>query len=161
MKDNTNLIYEGFANHQYKYEYAGGILYLYSDKLIFKSHSINMNVHTTIIYLSDIKDIVEFNSLFIVPNGLRIVSKDSTDKFVVNQRDKWIELINKQIEVFSKSSLIAQEKHTNEFATETDSFVELSKEDKLKEKITAKGDNLTSSTKISYPNTTMGRKVDF
>jgi hypothetical protein len=94
--DGTSILHSGGANHFKKGEAVGGKLYLMSDKIQFQSHSFNIQNHSLIIEMKDIKEVVFFNSLGIVPNGLKIITKDgNTEKFVVNGRKTWKSEIEK------------------------------------------------------------------
>jgi hypothetical protein len=90
------IIHSGKANHFKNIEAVGGNLYLFADKLRFKSHSINIQNHELIINLNQIKEVSFFNSLGLVPNGLAIKTIDGkTEKFVVNGRKVWKNEIDK------------------------------------------------------------------
>ena len=97
--ENSNeqtIIHSGKANHFKNIESVGGNLYLFSDKIQFKSHSINIQTHELIIDLKQIREVSFYNSLGLVPNGLLIETIDGkTEKFVVNDRKVWKEKIDK------------------------------------------------------------------
>lgn len=94
--DGTSILLSGGANHFKKGEAVGGKLYLMSDKIQFQSHSFNIQNHGLIIEIKDIKEVAFYNSLGIVPNGLKIITKDGqTEKFVVNGRKIWKSEIEK------------------------------------------------------------------
>jgi energy-coupling factor transporter transmembrane protein EcfT len=88
------VFYKGLANHFVGIEGVGGHLFITKDKIMFKSHSFNVQNHSIEIPLTDILEIKTYNNLGIIPNGLTIVQKDKTDKFVVNDRKKIIEILN-------------------------------------------------------------------
>lgn len=88
-----NLIYDSGANHIVRLESVGGWLYLTDNELIFKSHNFNINNHTYSIPLNKIKDVKPFLTLGIIPNGIKVITYDSVDKFVVYQRKEWIKHI--------------------------------------------------------------------
>lgn len=88
------IIFDGGANHFKGKEGVGGWLYLTDDNVIFKSHAFNIQNHQTVIPLIHINQIKESATMGIIPNGLHIILKDgTTEKFVVNDRRKWIENI--------------------------------------------------------------------
>ena len=86
----SEVIYSGGANHFKNAEAVGGTLYLLSDRLAFKSHQVNIQNHTFAIKINNIQDIIFYNTLGLIPNGLKIILKDGAEeKFVVNHRDIW------------------------------------------------------------------------
>jgi len=95
-KDGEEILHSGGANHFKKGEAVGGKLYLLSNRLQFQSHNFNLQNHGLEIGLGEIKQICFFNSLGLVPNGLEIQTYDGQkEKFVVNNRKFWKELIEK------------------------------------------------------------------
>ncbi len=94
--DGEPIIRSGGANHFKNVEAVGGKLYLFKDKLQFKSHNFNVQNHGEIIDLNQIKDVNFYNTLGIIPNGLAIKKNDGQiEKFVVNGRRIWKEEIEK------------------------------------------------------------------
>ena len=95
MAKGEKIILEGGANHTKGAEGVGGWLCLTAKEIIFKSHALNIQVHETAIDLKQIKEIQAFNNLWIIPNGLRVVTKSGRiEKFVVNDRKSWIREVN-------------------------------------------------------------------
>lgn len=89
------IVFEGAANHFKGIEGVSGKLYLTDKKLVFKSHKLNIQNHELSIILRDIQKAGGFKPLNITDNGLLIdMSDGSTEKFVVENRDKWITTIN-------------------------------------------------------------------
>jgi len=96
--DESDIVYAGAANHFKKREAVGGKLYLLNDRLIFKSHNLNIQNHTLSIQTGNINQLVFFNPLGIVKNGLQLTLKDGTvEKFVVNNRNTWKQHIEQLI----------------------------------------------------------------
>ena len=94
--DGQPVVHSGRANHFINGEAAGGKLYLLTDKIQFKSHNFNVQDHSQIIELDQIKEVSFYNTLGLVPNGLAITTLDGqTEKFVVNGRQLWKEEIEK------------------------------------------------------------------
>jgi len=94
--DGEPIIRSGGANHFKNVEAVGGKLYLFKDKLQFKSHNFNVQNHEQVIDLNQIKDVNFYNTLGIIPNGLAIKKKDGQiEKFVVSGRRIWKEEIEK------------------------------------------------------------------
>lgn len=96
VSENDNLIRTAPANHLYKGDSAGGKLYLFKDRLHFKSHQMNMNNHEMVIDIQDIRNASLFNFLFIIPTGLKVTTRNGKkEKFVVENRKQWMEDINR------------------------------------------------------------------
>lgn len=100
-EDQDGVIYSGAANHFKNAEAVGGKLYLLTDRLEFKSHGFNIQNHAFNIYLTEIKELVFYKTLGMVPNGLQIVLYNGEmEKFVVNNREIWkaeIEKLTKMV----------------------------------------------------------------
>ena len=87
-------IKDGAANHFKGMESVGGRLYLTNRRLIFRSHSLNIQTHEESYRLDDIVAIVRRNTLGIVPNGIAVRLVDGREeRFVVNGRGDWISKI--------------------------------------------------------------------
>lgn len=94
--EEQKIIYLGGANHFVNTEAVGGKLYLLTDSLQFKAHNFNIQNHSQIILLNQIKEIGFYNTLCLVPNGLFITTDTSTEKYVVNRRKVWKDKIEIQ-----------------------------------------------------------------
>ena len=92
-------IKDGKANLFYGFEAVGGKLFLTNEHLIHYSHAINFKLKRRIsaISLKDVLNVEKVNTMGIVPNGMKVITKEKNYKFVVNGRSKWIEKINKLI----------------------------------------------------------------
>lgn len=89
------LILEAPANHVYKGEGTGGRLYLFSDRIHYKSHKENIKNHETCIPLKEIREAKPHNYAGIISTGMWIILKDNTiEKFIVGNRKEWIKQIN-------------------------------------------------------------------
>ncbi|QIL40778.1 hypothetical protein G7074_16815 [Pedobacter sp. HDW13] len=95
----TDIVYAGASNHFIKREAVGGKLYLLNDRLVFKSHSLNIQNHTLSIQIDNINEVSFFSPLGIVKNGLQLTLKDGAiEKFVVNNRNIWKQHIEQFIQ---------------------------------------------------------------
>lgn len=92
---NGKIYYQGPANHFVGVESVGGYLFVTKDKIIFKSHSFNIQNHNIEILQKNIIEVKPYNNLRIFPNGLEVIQKGKTDKFVVNDRMKIMQILNK------------------------------------------------------------------
>ena len=88
------ILYQGLANHIYNGEATGGYIFITKDRLIFKTHSLNMQNHSIEILLKDITALDKYNNLGFIKNGLIVTYNNNKDKFVVNDMDKIIKIIN-------------------------------------------------------------------
>jgi GYF domain 2 len=87
---NDAVIHSGKANHFLHGESVGGTLYLYQQKLQFKSHSLNIQNHDSDFELKQIEEVFFYNTLGLVPNGLAIrLLNGNVEKFVVYKRKEW------------------------------------------------------------------------
>lgn len=78
------------ANHFLNREGVGGRLYLFEDKIVFKSHQFNFQNHEMTIDRAHIKEVKFYNILGIIPTGMKVLTHDGrTEKFVVNGRKDW------------------------------------------------------------------------
>lgn len=102
IEENQSVIKLGVANHFRKAEAAGGRLYLLNDCIRFKPHKLNFQSHELEIQLQDIVNVTTFNSLGLIPNGIKIHTCHGTvEKFVVTGRKDWLEKLNGMIGDFS------------------------------------------------------------
>lgn len=90
------IIFETGANHFRGIEGVGGKLYLTDTQLIFKSHKLNIQNHQIFINLLDIENVERHKTAGIINNGLLISTLNNTkEKFVVEESDKWLRLLQK------------------------------------------------------------------
>ncbi len=94
---------QGGANLQRGWETVGGHLYLTNKRLIFESHSVNIQTGTSITSLTDIVSVTKcwtkfLNKYPLLPNSIRIETKAGNEyKFVCYNREKWISAINESV----------------------------------------------------------------
>lgn len=91
LNPEEKVIYETPANHYREVEAVGGILLLTNERLVFKSHRINIQNHQLSIDLTAVTEINRFKTLALVNNGVSITTNSGiTEKFVVSNADEWI-----------------------------------------------------------------------
>ena len=91
-------IFDIAANMIKGFESVGGRLTITDKEVIFKSHKLNIQKGTVTIAMLDILQVGKRNTLFLVPNGVKIGVKSGEEyKFVVNHRSKLIDYLNDQI----------------------------------------------------------------
>lgn len=100
MKLNNNeiILKEGAANHLKAIEGVGGKLYLNNQRLIFESHSLNVQTHVESIPLSSIVSIQTKYSDFISRKLLVSLRNGAKEKYYVYKRKNWVKEIKKAIE---------------------------------------------------------------
>lgn len=94
LRNNENLIKQGAANHWQGWEAVGGRLFLTDQRLVFKSHSFNVQRHETSIELEDVAFAKPRNNFLLVPNGMSIFLRNGhEERFVIWGRKDWINKI--------------------------------------------------------------------
>ena len=89
-----DIVKQGGANHFKNYEAVGGWIYLTDQRLLFRSHSMNVQRHELSIPLENIIEVSPSRTFGIIPNGLEIKTIDGkTEKFVVEDRKDWAKRI--------------------------------------------------------------------
>ena len=79
-------------------ESVGGAIHFEEDKLIFKSHKVNIQTGETEILYKDINSIDKTNTLGIIPNGMKItLENEEKYRFVLSNRENVIEFLNSKI----------------------------------------------------------------
>ncbi len=98
LLENEKIENEIFANLFRGLEGVGGKIFLTNQRLVFKSHSLNIQKgQTNIIYL-DIDSIHKRKTAKLVDNGIKIITKEGTEyNFVVNDRDAVLKKIQQKI----------------------------------------------------------------
>ena len=79
------------ANHFKGMEGVGGKLYLTNNRLVFKSHKLNVQTHELSIPLTDILQVERYKSLGLINNGLAVTTHIGMEKFVVETPEVWLE----------------------------------------------------------------------
>lgn len=87
------LLKQGPANRLLRGESVGGFLYLTDSRLLFRSHTYNVQVHEWSIPLAGIRDVQPSMTAVVIPNGLRLVTTDGEERFVVDDRKGWAKAI--------------------------------------------------------------------
>lgn len=84
------ITFQTAANHFKGLEGVGGKLYLTNQRLVFKSHQLNIQKHEISIPLSDISVVARYKTMGIVNNGLSVTTVSKTEKFVVDSPKIWL-----------------------------------------------------------------------
>jgi len=94
----SELIHKGGASHKRFIETVGGFLYLTKTQLLFVPHRFNIQVKPLSIALSNIQNVSTGKSLGLVPNLLIVeTNENKTEKFLVFEHEKWVEIIKSEI----------------------------------------------------------------
>jgi len=94
LRNNETLIKQGAANHWQGWEAVGGRLFLTDQRLVFKSHSFNVQRHETSIELEELAFAKPRNNFLLLPNGMFIyLRKRQEERFVIWSRKDWINKI--------------------------------------------------------------------
>ena len=92
------LLHDGPANHFVNGEGVGGWLFLTRDRLLFRSHQVNIQPHELSVPLADIAEIQPVRTARIFPNGLRLVTRSGREeRFVVEAHRRWSDEILKEL----------------------------------------------------------------
>lgn len=98
LNQDENIDIQGPANIFRGMEAVGGKLFLTNQKIIFKSHKINIQRGQTDIKYSDIAKIEKRKTAKWLDNGIRIsIHDDKKYDFVVNERDLWYDKLMERI----------------------------------------------------------------
>lgn len=87
------VLKHGPANHFRRGEAVGGYLYLTDTRLLFQSHSFNIQNHEQSISLESITDVRPRMTLLVIPNGLQVGTPVGAERFVVHERNSWVQAI--------------------------------------------------------------------
>ena len=99
LMENEKVYFEVLANLFRGAEAVGGKLRVTDSRLIFKSHSLNIQTGNTEILMEQIVKVQKRNTLGFVPNGMSIITIDGIEyKFVLWNRSKIIDFINERID---------------------------------------------------------------
>jgi hypothetical protein len=84
------VIRESPANHFRRFEGVGGWLFLTDHRLVFKSHSLNIQRHEISLPFDMIVHAQPGMTAWVFPNGLLVTTRDGRrERFVVEGRDEW------------------------------------------------------------------------
>lgn len=89
------VVFQTPANHNKGLEAVGGQLLLTNQRLVFKSHKVNIQNHELSLNRGEIIGASRFKSFGMVNNGLKVIlSNGSEEKFVVQQAEVWVAKLN-------------------------------------------------------------------
>ena len=93
LEEGETLEAYGVANLFLKGQAIGGKLGITQDYLLFHSHKFNFTKKTVRIAFADMQKIKACRTLGVIDNGLKIKLANQECRFVVNDRAKWLELL--------------------------------------------------------------------
>ena len=99
LAPSETVIREGGANLQRGWEAVGGRLFLTNARLVFASHSFNVQTGPVEILLADIRQVMpcwtKFLGLLPIANNSLAISTDQGEhRFVVHGRTEWVKAIH-------------------------------------------------------------------
>lgn len=98
MNESNQELMNVAANLMRGVESVGGKLKLTPHEIVFTPNKVNVQSAPLTIPMNEIKHIEKRNTVFVVPNGLRLDMKNGEEhKFVVNNRRKLIDLITEHM----------------------------------------------------------------
>jgi hypothetical protein len=98
LLENEKIEEEIFANLFRGLEGVGGKIFLTNERLIFKSHSLNIQKGQTNIKYLDIVNVEKRKTMKTFDNGIKVITKEKKEYcFVLNERDTQLQLIQKRI----------------------------------------------------------------
>lgn len=94
LNDNEIIKLQTPANHFKGPEVVEGVLFLTNQRLVFKSHKINIQVHELSIPLLEIREAYKHKRLGIIDNGLTINAiSNKGEEFIVEKNDEWVKYL--------------------------------------------------------------------
>jgi hypothetical protein len=93
------LLFQTRANHFKGFEAVGGKLSLTDQRLVFKSHALNIQSHTLTIPLQNIGQVERYKNAGLINNGLKVTVEGKTEKFVVDKAAEWVSRLGKTISI--------------------------------------------------------------
>ncbi|QDS38157.1 hypothetical protein FPS98_17910 [Brevibacillus brevis] len=95
LKRNESIVQENIAANLFRgMEGVGGKLTITSERLYFQPHSLNIQTQPLELNIKDIAAVEKRNTLFVIPNGMKIKMHNGQEhKFVVWKRAEIIGMI--------------------------------------------------------------------
>ncbi|MGG1203711.1 GRAM domain-containing protein [Brevibacillus formosus] len=95
LRGNESIVQENIAANLFRgMEGVGGRLMITSERLYFQPHSLNIQTQPLELNLKDIAAVEKRNTLFVIPNGMKIKMHNGQEhKFVVWKRAEIIGMI--------------------------------------------------------------------
>jgi hypothetical protein len=93
LKD-EQLLKQGPANHFRGVEGVGGWLVLTDKRLLFRPHRFNAQKQDLAIPLGEIQKAESYSTAWVIPNGLRVTTTQGQERFVVEGRQTWVDVIS-------------------------------------------------------------------
>jgi hypothetical protein len=98
LNENELIVLEKDANHFKGIESVGGRMFVTNNRIVFKSHALNIQNHEVSFIWKDIKQVNRYKSLGLLNNGLELHLKNNkVEKFVVEHTEALFLEINKHI----------------------------------------------------------------
>ena len=85
------VVFQSPANHLRKAEGVGGWLILTDERLAFRPHKFNVQTVDWSVPLEQVSGFEPRSTAWIIPNGIGVVTARGEERFVVDDRNRWIE----------------------------------------------------------------------
>jgi hypothetical protein len=102
--DVQDLLRHGPANHLLNGEGVGGWLFLTEQRLVFRSHGFNIQVHELFIPLSEVLEVQACRTAWVLPNGLIVMTEHGEKRFVVEDHGTWAKQIREACALLPSNS---------------------------------------------------------
>ncbi|MBP2634095.1 MAG: hypothetical protein H6Q72_2 [Firmicutes bacterium] len=95
------ILRKSHASYTCQGDVLSGALYLTDRRLVFIGYILSIdNKYMDEVPLTHIKALLPEKTFFIIPNVLKVITiKDKTIKFIIENRNDWLEAINRQVTV--------------------------------------------------------------
>jgi len=92
VKNSSEVVYQGAAQHLVEPKYVNGTLYLLNDKLVFQTSLFNSKLkHESVISLEDIKEVSFAKTHRVLDKVIVIVTNNGEERFLVTGNQLWID----------------------------------------------------------------------
>ncbi|PIE50610.1 MAG: hypothetical protein CSA38_02255 [Flavobacteriales bacterium] len=103
LEENEQVKFKGKANFYGGLKSTAGALFLTDKKVIFRSHSLNIQKGQTNINYEDINGIIKRKTSYLIPNKIRVTIKNGQKfDFIVNNQKEWFEKLNMVMTSYQK-----------------------------------------------------------
>ena len=86
-----HVIFRSPANHLRVAEGVGGWLIMTDDRLLFRPHKLNVQTEDWSVPLAEVARLEPRSTAWVIPNGIRVVSERGEERFVVDDRARWVD----------------------------------------------------------------------
>jgi len=96
LQPNETIMMAGNSKYRHMDQQVLGKLIITNQRIYFRSLKEHFRDCDREITPSEIRDLIYFNTLWVIPNGMKIVTKNGNEnEFIVKNRSEWARLITK------------------------------------------------------------------